>query len=123
MPVEAVITRALEVRFIDARMLATEAKSNLGIQAYPTKEQEQMILKEAIHIFVSRPLSTQREMKRQNEILEAATHKCYSLDHSIHKKKGDDHSSSSGTNATDATTLGETPEDMKMVQAQCCVIL
>eukprot|EP00538_Stauroneis_constricta_P014293 CAMPEP_0119551006 /NCGR_PEP_ID=MMETSP1352-20130426/4410_1 /TAXON_ID=265584 /ORGANISM="Stauroneis constricta, Strain CCMP1120" /LENGTH=125 /DNA_ID=CAMNT_0007597011 /DNA_START=96 /DNA_END=473 /DNA_ORIENTATION=+ len=125
MTIEAIITRALEVRFIDARTLATEAKLNLNITGYPSKEQEQQILREAISLFVSKSLESQREMKKQAEILETATKAFYDSDHSINKKKGDDHSSAS-TSVTVPSTVridSMSPEEMKMVQAQCCVIL
>jgi len=55
MTVESLLTRELSIRFIDARKFATEAKLNLGVEGYPSKEQEDLVFAEAINIFRQRP--------------------------------------------------------------------
>ena len=37
--VESLLTRELNLRFIDARMLVTEARITLGIEGYPDRDQ------------------------------------------------------------------------------------
>ena len=49
--IESFLTREFEIRFIDARVLATEARLNLGIKGYIAKDQEQAVIDEAIRIF------------------------------------------------------------------------
>ena len=49
--IESFLTREFEIRFIDARVLATEARLNLGIKGYVAKDQEQAVIDEAIRIF------------------------------------------------------------------------
>jgi hypothetical protein len=62
MTVEAVLTRELEIRFIDARALCNEAKLGLGVDGYPSPEQEVLLVEEAKMIFRARPEETQRAM-------------------------------------------------------------
>jgi hypothetical protein len=62
MTVEAVLTRELEIRFIDARALCNEAKLGLGIVGYPSPEQEVLLVEEAKMIFRARPEETQHTM-------------------------------------------------------------
>lgn len=64
MPVEAVLTRQLEIRFLDARSLCNEAKLGLGVVGYPSSEQEVLLVKEAKMLFRARPEETQRAMTR-----------------------------------------------------------
>ena len=59
MSIESMLTRELEIRFIDARCIATEAKLNLGIDGYPSEDQLHQIQTEAIRIFVQE--KTERE--------------------------------------------------------------
>mmetsp|Transcript_21713 Transcript_21713/g.33212 ORF Transcript_21713/g.33212 Transcript_21713/m.33212 type:complete len:137 (-) Transcript_21713:141-551(-) len=51
MTVEHTITRELNIRFIDARSIATQARINLGYYGYPNKEEEELIQEEACRIF------------------------------------------------------------------------
>eukprot|EP00339_Tiarina_fusa_P027815 CAMPEP_0117061620 /NCGR_PEP_ID=MMETSP0472-20121206/42898_1 /TAXON_ID=693140 ORGANISM="Tiarina fusus, Strain LIS" /NCGR_SAMPLE_ID=MMETSP0472 /ASSEMBLY_ACC=CAM_ASM_000603 /LENGTH=145 /DNA_ID=CAMNT_0004780367 /DNA_START=125 /DNA_END=560 /DNA_ORIENTATION=+ len=53
MTVEHSITRELNIRFIDARSIATQARINLGYYGYPNKDEEQIIREEACRIFQS----------------------------------------------------------------------
>jgi hypothetical protein len=62
MTVEAVLTRELQIRFIDARALCNEAKLGLGVVGYPSAEQEVVLVEEAKMIFRARPEETQRAM-------------------------------------------------------------
>ena len=59
MSIESMLTRELEIRFIDARSIATEAKLNLGIDGYPSEDQLRTIQEEAIRIFAQE--KTERE--------------------------------------------------------------
>jgi hypothetical protein len=71
MPIESTLTRELEIRFIDARAIATEAKLNLGIEGYPGCDQEDLLLGEAIAIFHSRPGDVKNVMRRLKSDLDA----------------------------------------------------
>ena len=51
MSIESTLTRELEIRFIDARAIATEAKLNLGIEGYTSQDQSNAIQQEAMRIF------------------------------------------------------------------------
>jgi hypothetical protein len=71
MTVEAVLTRELNIRFIDARALCNEAKLGLGVVGYPSPEQEVVLVEEAKMIFRARPEETQRAMIRLKSNLDA----------------------------------------------------
>ena len=60
--VEGILTRELEIRFIDARALCNEAKLGLGIVGYPSPEQQVLLVEEAKMIFRARPEETQNAM-------------------------------------------------------------
>jgi hypothetical protein len=62
MTAEAVLTRELNIRFIDARALCNDAKLGLGVVGYPSPEQEVVLVEEAKMIFRARPEETQRAM-------------------------------------------------------------
>jgi hypothetical protein len=62
MTVEAVLTRELEIRFIDARALCNEAKLGLGVVGYPSPEAEVLLVEEAKKIFRARPEETKYAM-------------------------------------------------------------
>jgi len=70
MSVEAYLTRALEIRFIDARDLANEAKMTLGIVGYPTKNQQRHLLRAAVEIFNSRSESDRQAMRQTSSEFE-----------------------------------------------------
>jgi hypothetical protein len=73
MAVEHYLTRELDIRFIDARTIATEARLNLGLHGYPTKAEEQEIREEAHRIFQSSRLEKDRSVMRElSSNLEAA---------------------------------------------------
>ena len=72
MSVESTLTRELDIRFIDARSIATEAKLNLGIDGYYGEEQRVAIVDEALRIFNDeRPTSQKATMKVLNLKLSA----------------------------------------------------
>ena len=72
MSVESTLTRELDIRFIDARSIATEAKLNLGIDGYYGEEQRVAIVDEALRIFnEERPTSQKATMKVLNLKLSA----------------------------------------------------
>eukprot|EP00525_Craspedostauros_australis_P001881 CAMPEP_0198116394 /NCGR_PEP_ID=MMETSP1442-20131203/11907_1 /TAXON_ID= /ORGANISM="Craspedostauros australis, Strain CCMP3328" /LENGTH=254 /DNA_ID=CAMNT_0043774191 /DNA_START=133 /DNA_END=895 /DNA_ORIENTATION=+ len=70
MPIEASLTKVLDIRFIDARKLTSEAKLNLHVRGYPTAEQEREMLKEAIRLFVAQPEQQQNDMRMQRQSLD-----------------------------------------------------
>jgi hypothetical protein len=72
MSIEASLTRHLDIRFIDARMLALEAKANLGVEGYHWPKQQEQIIEEALKIFASRPDKVRNTMLNLNANLEAA---------------------------------------------------
>ena len=65
MTIESFLTRELNVRFIDARNLATEAKLNLGYHDYPSKSQKLEIQEEACRIFSERLSDSERSHLRE----------------------------------------------------------
>lgn len=67
---ESILTRELDLRFIDARTIATEARLSLGIQGYPTQDQISDIRDEAIRIYRSKPMQEQRTLQEMNMELE-----------------------------------------------------
>lgn len=72
MSIEGALTRDLDIRFIDARMLALEAKVNLGVEGYHSPEQQEQIIEEALKIFAGRPDEVRKTMLERNTNLEAA---------------------------------------------------
>jgi hypothetical protein len=71
MTVEAVLTRELEIRFIEARALCNEAKLSLEVDGYPSPEQEVLLVEEAKKMFRARPEDTQRAMIKLKSNLDA----------------------------------------------------
>jgi hypothetical protein len=71
MTVESILTRELDIRFIDARKIVTEAKISLGMHGYPSKDQESELREEAIKIFQQRPEEAQTTMRRLSADLDA----------------------------------------------------
>ena len=102
MTVEAILTRALEITFIDARKLAMEAKLEQNIVGYPSADQQEELVSRAIEIFQSKPERDQIVMKQMNKGLEhckikngsvssrdnASNHSRTSLNDSNHDKPG-----------------------------------
>jgi Flp pilus assembly protein TadD len=64
MTVESFFTRELNIRFMDDRVIVTEAKLSLGIHGSPTKDQEQELQEQAIKIFRPRPEKSQAVTRR-----------------------------------------------------------
>jgi hypothetical protein len=71
MTVESFLTRVLDIRFIDARSIVSEARISLGIQGYPSKEQEQELTTQALKIFQDRPDDAKAAMQRLKANLDA----------------------------------------------------
>jgi len=69
--IESILTRELDLRFIDARTIATEARIALGIEGYPSKEHITMIRDEAVRIFESKSSEDQKAMQRMHHEFEA----------------------------------------------------
>ena len=90
MSVESIITRELDIRFIDTRAIATEAKLNLGIDGYVSnQDQRDAVVNEAMKIFQQRPQSQKTTMKVLNSRLNAI-------------KNSSDHSSVCGSSVCDS---------------------
>lgn len=71
MSVESFLTRELDIRFIDARNIVSEAKVNLGIHGYPTKHQIDDIRDESLRDFGTRSEDSKSAMKQLKTELEA----------------------------------------------------
>lgn len=69
--IESLLTRELDVRFIDARAIATEARVSLGIQGYPSPDQLCQVRDEALRIYRSKSIQEQHTLQRLNMDLEA----------------------------------------------------
>lgn len=69
--VESFLTRELDLRFIDARNLATEARLSLGIQGYPDRDQVSELRREAIRIYQSKTYVERRSLQQLNMDLES----------------------------------------------------
>lgn len=81
MTAEAEITRALGIRFIDARLLASEAKLAENIVGYATQEQIPIIVNKAVEIFESKSDEEKAKMRQLNDDLESiksSRHSCAS---------------------------------------------
>ena len=70
--VESLLTRDLDLRFIDARTFATEARVVLGIDGYPSSDQVYEVRDEAIRIFATKSEKEKQALRRMNWELEAA---------------------------------------------------
>ena len=69
--VESLLTRELDLRFIDARVLATEARISLGVEGYPTRDQVDDLRMEAIRIFERKSSGERRALQKLNMDFEA----------------------------------------------------
>jgi hypothetical protein len=65
------LTRELDIRFIDARRMVNEAKSNLGILGYPEEGDERRICRETRHFFKCQSQSSKERMWRLSATFEA----------------------------------------------------
>ena len=105
MSVESTLVKALDIRFIDARLIATEAKLNMGIDGYPKEDQVQDIIKESMRIFDRRPTEDRIAMKtlhnKLNRIKSMSSHNSNSDDGS---SSGDERKSAEFS--VDSTTSG-----------------
>jgi hypothetical protein len=73
MTVEAYLTRELQIRFIDARNLTTEAKLNLGITGYVSELQSQSVIDESMAVFNAKPDKIKAAMRHLSASLNAVT--------------------------------------------------
>jgi hypothetical protein len=71
MSVESYLTRELDIRFLDARNIVTEAKVSLGIQGYPSKDQLKELKLESMRLFAIIPESQKTSMRRMSSDLES----------------------------------------------------
>lgn len=69
--VESILTRQLDLRFIDARMITAEAKLSLGIDGYPSQHQIRDLQDEAVRIFYTKSKEERATMKQLNFQLES----------------------------------------------------
>jgi hypothetical protein len=72
MTIEATLTRAFGINFIDATALATEAKLNLGITCYPTKAQKERLDLEASRLYDQQLETIRRRYQQRRMLLESA---------------------------------------------------
>lgn len=79
MKVESFLTHEFNIRFMDARLIVSEAKLSLGIHGPPSREQERRLQEQAIAIFRLRPEEAQSKMKRN--IAYSAMANAMKLDH------------------------------------------
>ena len=64
MSVESQIARSLDIRIVEARTFAKEARNKLGIAGQLNKKQSKKVLQEAVKIFERRPESVKIAMRR-----------------------------------------------------------
>eukprot|EP00934_Nitzschia_sp_Nitz4_P006379 Nitzschia sp. Nitz4//scaffold83_size84149//705//959//NITZ4_005157-RA/size84149-processed-gene-0.83-mRNA-1//-1//CDS//3329558896//6369//frame0 len=69
--IESILTRELNVRFIDARVISSEAKVALGIQGYPSAEQLPALHREAERIFYAKSVQERSSMQQMNMSFES----------------------------------------------------
>ena len=81
--IESFLTRELDVRFIDARFIATEARISLGIEGYPTRDQVELLREEGIRIFRNKSPEEQRALQKLNLDLEAVKMPAGSMSRSV----------------------------------------
>ena len=72
MTIEAALTRKLSISFIGARALATEAKLQMGIQGYPSKDMQERVTDLAVELFHGKTQEIQRGMLRERAIVDMA---------------------------------------------------
>jgi len=70
MTVESFLTRELDIRFIDARRIAAEARVSLGIHGYPSKDELRALRREAMRLFEERPENVKMALRELNNELE-----------------------------------------------------
>ena len=75
--VESLLTRELNLRFIDARTIAAEARVALEIDGYPNTDRANEIRVEAIRIFQNKAELEKEAMRRMNCELDAV--KCATM--------------------------------------------
>ena len=72
MTIEATLTRKLNISFLGARSLATEAKLQLGVHGYPSKEMQCRLVHLAEEIFHTKSNDIQQGMLRDRAIIDMA---------------------------------------------------
>jgi len=86
MSIESHLSRKLDIRFVDARSIAVEARVNLGIEGYPDAQATEGILDEAMRLFESKPPADKNYMQQAQWALNAA--KAPAEAASVSKKNG-----------------------------------
>lgn len=71
MTAEAELTRSLGIRFIDARLLVSEAKLAEGIVGYATKDQIPLIVERAADLFDAKSDEEKAQMRQMHDDLES----------------------------------------------------
>ena len=66
MSIEQVLTRELDIRFIDARELVNEARLSLGIVGYPSKDELERLQEQSVLLFDRLPDDQKNAMRRRN---------------------------------------------------------
>ena len=114
--VESFLKRELNIRFIDARTLATEAKNNLGISGYPSADQKESLKAEACRIFKEKSEEEKVQWRFRN--VELNVSKEESIRNSAHsvcsmRSSGSNHSLNSLGGRSDSGSVYSDTESFK----------
>ena len=113
MSVEAILTRDLDIRFIDARAIMNEAKISLGIIGYYDKADEEKLVQTAKKIFDEQSDDVREAMQRLKAQLDSIKSAKLGQTRSSHSLHGSDDSSSSALNCSDDLSLAS-PKPSKL---------
>ncbi len=91
--IESLLTRELDLQFIDARSIAMEARLSLGIEGYPSPDQYDMIRTRAIELFSSKSPTEQMALRGKKQVF--ARHDSMDTSASEHSRSSIKSSSSS----------------------------
>jgi hypothetical protein len=105
--IESMLTRQLDLRFIDARILATEARIALGIEGYPSKDDVELIVAEAVNIFQQKSQEEQKSMQELHWNLKAMKfpNRTMSRGESMDSTPSDHHSSVTSSSSSLSTKM------------------
>eukprot|EP00934_Nitzschia_sp_Nitz4_P001142 Nitzschia sp. Nitz4//scaffold186_size43309//5543//5875//NITZ4_007315-RA/size43309-processed-gene-0.35-mRNA-1//-1//CDS//3329539752//1142//frame0 len=69
--IESMITRELDVRFIDAHVIVNEAKISLGLEGYPKQQDIERIHAESVRLFFTKTKDERESLRRMHWDLES----------------------------------------------------
>lgn len=113
--VEALLTRQLGIRFIDARALATEAKLEFDVKGYPSQEMKLKIVEYAVNKFQNEmPQEQQATLRRVSSSLNTAKDECRrSISSASSLSSSSHHRRRSSSNSTTASQQQQQRQPMK----------